>query len=142
MEGYVRQSDHNDLFAVARFWAKQGCEVKITTPVHFKDAKYTAVFGTLFGTLYERKCPDLIVDGICYEYERYEPPFRKRKVANMISHGSRQSSRIIINNNKGCSDRFIRRNIYERIADKNFKYDIEEVWVYEKGQVRLLFKKQ
>jgi len=57
----------------------------------------------------------------------------------MISHGVKQSSRIIINNNKGASDRYIKRLIYDRI---NYTYDIEEVWIYEKGNVRLLFKKQ
>ena len=60
----------------------------------------------------------------------------------MISHGARQSSRIIINNNKGASDRFILRNIRERMMDKNFKYELNEVWVYEKGNLRILFKKQ
>jgi len=77
-----------------------------------------------------------------YEFENYTPPFRKKKISHMISQGTRQSSRIIINNNKGASDRYIIRNIYDRLADKNFIYDIEELWVYEKGSLRLLFKKQ
>ena len=59
----------------------------------------------------------------------------------MISHGAKQSPYIIINNTKGCSDRFILRNIYERLSDKKFGYDIKEVWLYEKGKIRLLFKK-
>jgi hypothetical protein len=75
-----------------------------------------------------------------YEYERFDPPFKKRKIANMISHGAKQSSRIIINNNKGASDRFIIRSIKDRLKDKDFKYDINEIWLYEKGRVRLLFK--
>ena len=60
----------------------------------------------------------------------------------MINKGSIQSSRIIINNNKGASDRYIRDNIYKRLKDKNFKNDINEVWLYEKGILRLLYKKQ
>ena len=72
----------------------------------------------------------------------YLSPFRKEKISHMIKKGSAQSSRIIINNNKGASDRYIRRNILERLQDKNFKWDINEVWLYEKGKVRLLFKKQ
>jgi hypothetical protein len=122
--GYVKKSDYKDLLAISRFFAKQGSNVKITVPIHYKDIRYDLVFGVLKGTIYERKCPDLIIDGICYEYERYEPPFKKRKIANMISHGAKQSSHIIINNNKGCSDRFIRRNILERLADKHFKSEI------------------
>ena len=60
----------------------------------------------------------------------------------MIKKGSIQSSRIIINNNKGASDRYIRRNIFERLQEKNFKREIDEVWLYEKGKLRLLYKKQ
>ena len=60
----------------------------------------------------------------------------------MIAKGAKQSSRIIINNNKGASDRYIRDNIYKRVKDKNYKYNIGEVWLYEKGKLRLLFKKQ
>jgi hypothetical protein len=139
-KGYVKNTDHRDLLAISRCFAEKGSTVKITMPLHYKDANYSSVFGMLNGTIYERKCPDLIIDGIYYEYERYDPPFKKRKIANMISHGTKQSSRIIINNNKGCSDRFIRRNIFERLADKSFRYKIDEVWIYEKGNVRLLYK--
>jgi hypothetical protein len=142
MQGYEKKSDHKDLFAIARIFAEKGDKVQITTDVHFKDKKYNEVFGALNGTPYKRKCPDLIVNGKFYEYERYMAPFKKEKISHMIKKGSIQSSRIIINNNKGASDRYIRRNIIERINDKNFKYDIDEVWLYEKGKVRLLFKKQ
>ena len=60
----------------------------------------------------------------------------------MIGKGTKHSSRIIINNSKGASDRYIRDNIYKRVKDKTFKYNIDEVWLYEKGKLRLLFKKQ
>ena len=90
----------------------------------------------------KRKCPDLKIDELFYEYESFNPPFKKRKIANMISHGAKQSSRIIINNSKGASDRFIRRSVYDRLTDSNFVYDIDELWLYEKGELRLLFKKQ
>jgi hypothetical protein len=55
----------------------------------------------------------------------------------MLSQGIKQSSRIIINNNKGCSDRFIKRNIFDRL---NIGQLIDEVWLYERGRVRLLTK--
>ena len=60
----------------------------------------------------------------------------------MIRKGTEQSSRIIINNSKGASDRYIVRNVYERLKDKNFTRKIDELWIYEKGKVRLLLKKQ
>jgi hypothetical protein len=51
--------------------------------------------------------PDLLIDGKFYEVENYKPPFKKEKISNMINKGSGQSSRIIISNNKGASDRYI-----------------------------------
>jgi hypothetical protein len=139
MQGYTRKNDHSDLLSIARYFAGKGDNVKITTDIHFKDEKYKEVFGKLNGTGYERKCPDFIINGRFYEYESFMQPFRKRKLANMISHGAKQSSRIIINNNKGCSDRYILANIHNRLRDKNFKNNIDEILVYEKGKVRLLY---
>ena len=55
----------------------------------------------------------------------------------MVSHGMKQSSRMIINNTKGASDRFIRQAIVARI---NVGATVKEVWLYEKGRKRLLFK--
>ena len=55
----------------------------------------------------------------------------------MFTHGLKQSDRIIINNTKGCSDRYLRRQIQDRL---NINMSIVEVWVYEKGRVRLIFK--
>ena len=48
--------------------------------------------------------------------------------------------RIIIDNNKGVSDRFIINMILKRLNDKNMKNEIQELYVYEKGAVRLLFR--
>jgi len=84
----------------------------------------------------------LQIDGLFYEFENFIPPFNKKKISHMIKKGTEQSSHIIINNSKGSSERFILRNIRERMADKNFKYEINEVWLYEKGKLQLLYKKQ
>jgi len=137
-----KKSDYKDLITIANAFAKEGKSVKLTTPIHFKSTEYKEIYGLLIGTIYERKCPDLKIGELFYEYESYIPPFRKKKISSMISKGARQSSRIIINNNKGVSDRYINRLIYERINNVNFIADIQEVWLYEKGKVRLLFKKQ
>ena len=137
-----KQTDYKYLLTIANVIAKEGKKVKLTPSVHFKSDAYKQIYGSLIGTPYERKCPDLKVENLFYEFENFNPPFRKRKIANMISHGAKQSSQLIINNNKGASDRFILRNIRERMMDKNFKYEINEVWLYEKGNLRLLFKIQ
>jgi len=55
------------------------------------------------------------------------------------SFAASQSSRIIIDNSAGSSDAFILKSIINRLKDENFKYDIEEVWVYEKGKVRRIY---
>jgi mannitol-1-phosphate/altronate dehydrogenase len=75
---------------------------------------------------------------VFYEYESYRPPFKKEKISHMIKKGVLQSARIIINNNKGTSDRFIQQNIIKRLKNKTFKLNIEEIWLYEKGKVRKL----
>jgi hypothetical protein len=142
MDGYVKKSDHKDLITIARYWAKQGKVVQVTTNPHFKSEEYKQVFGALNGTVYERKCLDLIVDNVFYEYESYQPPFKKEKISHMIRKGSLQSSKIIINNSKGASDRFIIKNIHNRIRNKSFNMNIDEVWVYEKGKLRQLFSKR
>jgi hypothetical protein len=140
MNGYAGKSDHKDLIRIARGLAEQGKTVQITDSAHFKSEEYKRVFGALDGTAYERKCPDLIIDGVFYEYENYQPPFNKKKISNMISKGLKQSSRIIINNNKGANHRYIHRLAFDRAVVE--KQNIDEVWVYEKGKVYLLYKKQ
>ena len=121
---------------LANLFAKEGHEVWILANVHFKSKEYEVVFGKLTGTKYERKCPDLLIDGVFYEYEGFEKPWNRRKIKNMLAHGFLQSSRIIIDNTKGASDRLIRKSIMARLR---IGTNINEVWLYEKGYKRLFF---
>lgn len=130
--------DYNAIKHIANEFAKNGDEMKITPRLHRNSEEYKQIYATLTGTVYEGKCPDLSRNGVFYEYESYVRPFTKRKVGNMLSHGSKQSPYIIIDNNKGASDRFIRRSIINRI--KVGQNPIKEVWLYEKGKLRLFFK--
>jgi len=139
IDGYKRKTDYRHLLSISRFFAQKGNCVKITTDIHFKDEKYREVFGTLIGTKYERKCPDLIINGKFYEYESYKPPFSKLKIKSMLKHGIIQSNNLILDNNKGVSDRYIIKLIHQRIE---LGQDINEVWLYEKGEIRMLYKKQ
>ena len=136
------QDDYKDLLSIANFFAKEGKSVQLNPVVHFKSDEYKQIYKSLIGTIYERKCPDLIINEKFYEYESFIPPFKKGKVSHMISNGLKQASRIVIDNNRGCSDRYILTSIYNRLRNKNFKNDIGEVWVYEKGKVRLIYKKK
>jgi len=133
-----KRSDYKSLITIANSFAKEGKTVKLAPAVHFKSDEYKEVYSSLIGTIYERKCPDLQIDELFYEYESYVPPFNKGKISHMLKDGLKQSSRIIINNTNGAADRYIKRLIYDRINKKN----IDEVWLYEKGKLRLLFKKQ
>lgn len=137
-----KAGDYKPIYNICNQFAKDGKICEITPRIHHKDERYKEVYGELIGTKYERKCPDFRVNGACYEFENFTPPFKKRKISNMISHGTKQSDKIVINNNKGCTDRYIHRNIQNRLADKSFKNEINEVWLYEKGQVRIVYKKQ
>lgn len=132
-----KKDDYKDIYTIANNFARKGEEVKITPSVHFKSEAYQEIYGVLNGTKYERKCPDLQIGDYFYEYESYVPPFKKEKIPAMIGHGLKQSSRIIINNNKGASDRYIKKVIVNRVRIGQV---IDEVWIYEKGKVRLLPK--
>ncbi len=131
--------DFNDILTIASEFARQGYVSHVVTPVHYKDKLYSKIFRMLIGTRYYRKCPDLIVDGICYEYESFVRPWTKRKMSNMLSNGLKQSNYIIVDNNKGGSDRFLRRMVISRIKIGS---QIQEVWVYEKGSIRLLWPRK
>lgn len=129
--------DFKTLLTLATLFAREGHDVKILTSYHFKSPEYSMAFGRLVGTRYERKCPDMLVDDVFYEYEGFEKPWKKEKVRRMISHGMKQSANIIINNTKGASDRFLRQAIVARL---NIGATIREVWLYKKGFKRLLFQ--
>ena len=133
-----KASDYKPLISIANFFAKEGKTVRLNLVVHFKSDEYKEIYKSLIGTIYERKCPDLLIDGVFYEFENFTPSFRTRKLSRMLSHGGKQSSRIIINNNKGASDSYLRRYIHSYIRQGAV---LDEVHIYEKGKVRLLFKR-
>ena len=133
------KSDYKMIKNVGIEFARLGKTVEATPVLHFKSSEYQTIYKKLIGTRYYRKCPDLLIDGNFYEVENFKPPFRKKKLSNMISRGIKQSPRIIINNNKGASHRIIKKSVYDHINTNNH---ILEVWVYEKGKIVLLYKKQ
>ena len=116
----------------AECFSRMGCVVVIPHPVHFKSEEYKLIYGGLLGTKYERKCPDLIIDGKYYEYESYVRPWNKRKLSNMLTDGLRQSDRLIIDNRDGISIRQIIRSIRSRL---NVNAKISEVWIYDGDSV-------
>lgn len=132
------KADYKDMKRICLQLAKMGHEVRMTPRLHCKSEEYKQIYGSLIGTKYEKKCPDFSVDGVFYEYEGFVKPWNKKKVGHMLSHGLQQSSRVVINNIKGCSDRFIRKAVMARIHLPG--QEVNEVWIYEKGNVRLFYK--
>lgn len=130
-----KASDYKPIYNICNQFAKDGKVCEITPRIHFKNEQYKDVYGSLIGTKYENKCPDFKVDGVCYEFEGYTSPFTKKKISNMISKGLKQSSRVVIDNTKGASDRIIKKSLQNRLRNGQ---DIEELWVYEKGEVRII----
>ena len=130
--------DYKAIVNIAQSFAKNGEVVKITPAVHFKSEEYKQIYKPLIGTKYERKCPDFQVGENFYEYEGFERPWNRRKVKSMLTHGLKQSPRIVIDNNKGCSDRILRKAVMARVNLPG--HDVLEVWIYEKGETRLFYK--
>ena len=133
------QSDYKIVKNIGIEFAHLGKEVKATPVVHFKSPEYQTIYKSLIGTKYYRKCPDLLIDDKFYEVENYLPPFSKDKINGMFTKGLKQSQNIIINNTKGASDRYVKKIIHQRIK---IGQNIDEVWLYEKGKIRILYKKQ
>lgn len=132
-----KDSDYKDLYTISNVLAKKGNKVKILPKLHFKSEEYNIVFKDIIGTKYEKKCPDLKVNEQFFEYESYKRPFKKNKVSRMLAHGALQSTNIIIDNNKGASDRFLLKIISNRVK---IGQEINQVWVFEKGSIRPVYK--
>lgn len=130
--------DFHRIRCCADFFDKQGKTVVMTPKLNvtYKNPAYDMIYGTLKGTPYYGKCPDLLVDGFWYEHEGFCGENPKRSFRNMCNHGFKQSNRIIIED-CGLTDRQMRKSLAERI--KNGIY-VEELWIHRNNSCRLFFK--
>ena len=132
-------SDFHKLDEIATFFAReQGAEV-ILTPKMSRPPKfqYECVYSSLVGTKYEGKCPDLCVNGVWYEHEGFISSNPKNAFRNMLNDGLKQSNRLIIDK-PNLSDAYMKRIIRQRIKDGQA---IEEIWIKEDSEIRILYKK-
>lgn len=132
-------SDFSRLMQVAEFFAKDGASVvlspKMTRPAKFD---YDCVYGSLKGTPFYGKCPDLEIGEFWYEHEGFTSDNPKRAFNNMMNHGLKQSNRIIIDR-PGLTERYMRNSVINRLK---LGANIEEVWIRETdGILTLLYKK-
>ena len=130
--------DFHRIRCCAEFFAKQGKTVVMTPKqnVTYKNPAYDMIYGTLKGTPYYGKCPDLSVDGIWYEHEGFCGEKPKRSFRNMCNHGFKQSNRIIIED-CGLTDRQMRKSLAERIKNGIF---VQELWIHRDNSYHLFFK--
>ncbi|MBR4155094.1 MAG: hypothetical protein IKU01_00100 [Bacteroidales bacterium] len=131
-------SDYNKLYQIAEYFAEKGLVVELTPKMSRPSKfKYECIYNNLIGTKYEGKCPDLRIDGLWYEHEGFVTDNPKRAFSNMLSHGLKQSNRIIIDK-PNLTDAYMKRIIKQRIKEGQ---DIEEIWIVENKDIRLLYKK-
>jgi SPP1 gp7 family putative phage head morphogenesis protein len=132
-------SDYDKIMQVASAFAAEGKVVAITPKMgRTSTFKYDCYYGDLKGTAYYGKCPDLKVGDKWYELEGYSSSNPKNALRNMMNHGLKQASRIIIERPEGMTDAFIKRSIKHRQIEGQ---NIEEVWLIEKSGIRCLYKK-
>ena len=133
-----KDSDYNKLVEVADFFAKQGKEVRLTPKKQWHSQfDYDSIYGSLKGTKYYGKCPDLNVGGAWYEHEGFTSDNPKRAFSNMMKHGLSQSSRIVIDK-PDLKLAFVKRSIFNRIKNGA---EIDEVWLKEGTSLYLIYKK-
>ena len=110
------------------FFAKQGKEIRLTPKKQWgKPFDYDSIYGSLKGTKYYGKCPDLNIDGLWYEHEGFVSQNPKNAFRNMMHDGLLQSDRLIIDRPQ-LTERYMRKGIYARISNGE---NIEEVWLRE-----------
>lgn len=137
---YLKKDDYETLVSVAKDFANQlGKSVTVLPDVNRKSSLYAMLFPELVGTVYDRKCPDLRIDGKLYEVEGYKS--LGHAIGNMITRGRKQCPRIIIERPGTMSDRTILRQLQVRLSkiSKDDPFQVEEVWVHDdKGVTRLI----
>jgi len=111
----------------------------LVTPKRSRGSKfdYADVYGSLAGTRYEGKCPDLLIDGKWYEHEGFTDGKPKRAFSNMLSRGLKQSDRLIIDR-PGLTDAYMKRVIGQRVMEGQ---QIVEIWLCAGGMLRPLYEK-
>ena len=102
-----------------------------------KKFVYQNIYHSLIGTKFEGKCPDMLIDGKWYEHEGFISENPKRAFRNMLTHGLKQSNRIIIDKPE-LTDAYMKRVIYQRVKDGQ---TITEVWLKDGNKLQLLYKK-
>lgn len=129
--------DYKRILSVATAFAKQGRKADLLP--RFDSPKncdsYEQVYKGIAADYYG-KCPDLAIDGIYYEHEGYITKDPKKALHNMLTHGLKQSDRLII---EKCDLQpwYIRKRIDDKIKEG---VKVTEVWIHDNGNLQLFYK--
>ena len=133
-----QESDYQKLMTIALFFAKRGKQVTLTPKLtRFPKFEYARIYGSLIGTKYEGKCPDMLIDSKWYEHEGFTSDKPKNAFRNMLTHGLKQASRLIIEAPE-LTEAYMKRVIRQRIKEGQ---EITEIWISNKECLSLLYKK-
>ena len=133
-----QESDYQKLMTIALFFAKRGKQVTLTPKLtRFPKFEYARIYGSLIGTKYEGKCPDMLIDGKWYEHEGFTSDNPKNAFRNMQTHGLKQASKLIIEAPE-LTEAYMKRVIRQRIKKGQ---EITEIWISKKECLSLLYKK-
>ncbi len=136
----TNSEDYRRILAVAEHFASQGSSVSITPK--FDSPKncpaYEKIYGTLKGTKYYGKCPDLFIDGKWFEHEGFVSSNPKRAWNNMLKHGVLQSNYLIFEK-PDLNGTWLQRSLFNHIANGS---DIEELWIKDGDILTLFYKKK
>lgn len=133
-----QESDYQKLMTIALFFAKRGKQVTLTPKLtRFPKFEYARIYGSLIGTKYEGKCPDMLIDGKWYEHEGFTSDNPKNAFRNMLTHGLKQASKLIIEAPE-LTEAYMKRVIRQRIKEGQ---EITEIWISNKECLSLLYKK-
>ncbi|MCX6266837.1 MAG: phage minor head protein [Bacteroidetes bacterium] len=138
-----KAGDYDDVYNCCDFFAKQGKRAQIYPKINPTENHYESVYSELKGTIYWGRSPDFKVNGVFYELEGYTTNLPDEgTIAHMLKRGANQSSKIVIKHVPGTSHHFYRKKVYDKLNQKNSKAIIDEVWVMDKKEVTLIYKKQ
>ena len=130
--------DYKRIENTAIDFAERGEQVVITpkfdSPKNCPD--YDKIHGSLKGTKYYGKCPDLKIGDLWYEHEGFSGKNPIKSFRNMCNHGLKQSDKIIIED-CGLTEHYMLRSIYARVERREI---INEVWIHKNNEYILLYK--
>ena len=135
-----KSPDYDKLKQAAEHFALDGLEVEMTPKMSRPDDfVYDCYYKDLRGTKYDGKCPDIRVGDVWYEHEGFTTKDPVKAFNNMLNHGLKQSSRLIIDQ-PDLTDAYMKKSIRRRIYTA--EQIIDEVWIRTDSGIRLLYKKK